>query len=124
MKTPVQHLSCGALVALAKTKATGDKVGKSMHHLNTCAECARNFAAVAKRLNTSPSELNDRVSNFFKTAHCSEEDSDNDKAASVFVSFLNPEPSESGSLTLLAHLNKCYPCFEMFVRNWNDYLNT
>lgn len=124
MKTAGPHLSWGTIAALAKSKAMSRIKAEYQQHLGECAACARNFAEMNAWLNTPPPELSDKVFQFLNTPDCCETDENVNKAVSVLTSFLNTDLSEQSSLQLYAHLNECYCCFEMFARNWNDFLTT
>jgi len=123
MKAAESHLSCGVMAALAKLKVQGKTISE-YHHLGECTSCAHNFDGVIAQMNTPSTELNVKVSQFFEGMNCVETDDTFDKATSVFVPFLNADLPEEISLKLFAHLNQCYFCFEMFARNWSDYLKT
>ena len=124
MQSSAQHVTCGAMAAMTQSKTAGNALAEYERHLAGCEQCARHFADVSSYFNTSPAELSERVSQFVNTPDCSGAGDNLEKVATVIVSLLKADLSEESSLKLYAHLNDCYYCFEMFVRNWTDYLTT
>ena len=62
------------------------------------------------------------------TNHCAHHDHDGVdddfvKDVSILIIFLTPDPSSKTAITLLRQVNRCYDCFEGFVRNFSDYLS-
>jgi hypothetical protein len=122
MNNSAQHLSCGAMVALAQLSYEGKTHREYSQHIGDCTECANIFRGLDAWLKSPPTQLCQKVSQLFALSDCGENDGGGEKPVSVFVSFLRPDLPDGDSLKLYAHLNDCYFCFEMFARNWSDYL--
>lgn len=114
------HLSCGELIALAIIGQNIDASHRVKQHLTECDSCSKKYQIVCKIQQSLLKNSNNWHPAF--SNNCKHTEPDFTQSTQIMFGFLNVKLKKAESLKLFQHLNDCFNCFQLFARNWSDFL--
>lgn len=114
-----QHLSCGALTALAQSASLNEERFET--HLEACSDCKQ----VSEKVQSFSKNRNEfdfeKLVETLPQVSCDDNLPDLEKVDGFFA-FLTSGISEEIVTGYFNHVNHCLPCLMFFATNWSDYM--